>query len=210
MTKTLTAIAIGHAIADGYIRSVDDPAYYYLAEWDDPAHRPITIRHLLNMASGLAESYDFSPWSLRMQRVMGTDIVGPNLQAEVAGPPGVKFAHINPPPQLLGVIVERATTRRFADYFSCLAQNADLIFCGGENPRPDVGGARPHGPAPRGGATGGGCRVGARERRLRGDRRGPEARPPPRRDGAAPHRSGRRAGLGEGQPSRAARGTRSP
>ncbi len=118
MVKTLNAILIGHAIADGYIGSVDDPAYFYLAEWDDEVHRPITIRHLLYMASGLKESYDFSPMSLRMQRTMGTDIVAANLQAEVAGPPGVKFAHINPPPQLVGIIIERATGKRFGEYLA--------------------------------------------------------------------------------------------
>lgn len=118
MTKTLNAIMIGFAIAEGRIRSVDDPAYFYIAEWDDPAHRPITIRHLLYMASGLEESYDFSPWSLRMQRTMGTDIVDANLRTAIGGPPGVQFAHINPPPQILGIIVERATGRRFAEYVS--------------------------------------------------------------------------------------------
>jgi CubicO group peptidase (beta-lactamase class C family) len=118
LTKTLNAILIGHAIADGHISSVDQPAYHFLAEWDDAGHRDITIRHLLNMASGLKESYDFSPWSLRMQRTMGTDIVKPNLLADIGGPPGAKFAHINPPPQLLGIIIERATGRRFGDYLA--------------------------------------------------------------------------------------------
>lgn len=118
LTKTLTAVMIGHAIADGRIMSVDQPAYHFLAEWDDEQHRGITVRHLLNMASGLQESYEFSPWALRMQRTMGEDIVGPNLATEVAGPPGVKFAHINPPPQILGIIVERATGRRYGDYLS--------------------------------------------------------------------------------------------
>jgi CubicO group peptidase (beta-lactamase class C family) len=118
MTKTLTAIMVGHAIADGHIASADEPAYRYLREWDDAEHRKITIRHLLQMASGLKESYDFSPWSLRMQRAMGTDIVEPNLRTEVGGPPGVKFAHINPPAQLLGIIVERATGRRFGEYLA--------------------------------------------------------------------------------------------
>jgi len=118
MTKTLNAILVGHAIAEGRIGSVDDPAYFYLAEWDDPAHRAIRIRDLLNMASGLAESYDFAPWSARMQRTMGTDIVAANLATPVAGPPRVKFSHINPPPQLLGILIERATGRRFAEYLA--------------------------------------------------------------------------------------------
>jgi CubicO group peptidase (beta-lactamase class C family) len=118
MTKTLNAILIGFAIADGRIGSVDDPVYFYIAEWDDPAHRPIRIRDLLNMASGLEESYDFTPWSQRMQRTMGTDIVGANLKTKVADPPGVKFAHINPPPEILGIVIERATGKRFGDYLS--------------------------------------------------------------------------------------------
>jgi CubicO group peptidase (beta-lactamase class C family) len=109
---------IGHAIADRYIGSVDEPVYRYLAEWDDAEHRDITIRHLLHMASGLKESYNFAPWSQRMQRVMGTDIVAANLAADVAGTPGVKFAHINPPAQLLGVIIERASGKRFGDYLA--------------------------------------------------------------------------------------------
>ncbi len=117
-TKTLTAILVGHAIADGRILSVDQPAYHFLPEWDDEQHRGITIRDLLGMTSGLQESDDFSPWSQRMQRIMGTDIVGPNLAVRVSGPPGVTFADINPPAQILGIIIERATGRRFGDYLS--------------------------------------------------------------------------------------------
>ncbi|MCK6371906.1 MAG: beta-lactamase family protein [Gammaproteobacteria bacterium] len=118
LTKTLTAILVGHAIADGRIMSADQPAWHFLPEWDDEAHRSIRIRDLLNMASGLKETYQFAPWSDRMQRVMGADIVSSNLAVGIAGPPGVKFAHINPPAQILGIIVERATGRRFADYLS--------------------------------------------------------------------------------------------
>ena len=118
MTKTLNAIMVGYAIADGFISSVDEPAFHFLAEWDDEAHRGITIRQLLYMASGLKESYDFAPWSMRMKRTMGTDIVTANLKTEVGGPPGVKFAHINPNPQLVGIIIERATGKRFGDYLA--------------------------------------------------------------------------------------------
>lgn len=118
LTKALTAILIGHAIADGFISSVDVPAATYITEWDTPERRGITIRHLLNMASGLKESFNFAPTSLRMQRTMGTDIVAPNLHTEVGRPPGERFAHINPDPQVLGIIIERATRRRFAEYLS--------------------------------------------------------------------------------------------
>ncbi|MBM4197036.1 MAG: serine hydrolase [Gammaproteobacteria bacterium] len=118
LAKTLTAILIGHALADGLIGSIDDPVFFHLAEWDDETHRPITIRHLLNMASGLEESYEFWPWSERVERAMGTDIEAANLRVPVAGPPGVSFRHINPPPQLLAMVIERATGRRYAEYLS--------------------------------------------------------------------------------------------
>ncbi|MFQ5636264.1 MAG: serine hydrolase domain-containing protein, partial [Gammaproteobacteria bacterium] len=118
MTKIFPAILIGHAIADGFIESPDVSASVFLPEWNDEAHRGITIRHLLTMSSGVQESYDFQPRSLRMQRVMGLDIVSANLDVEIRHAPGEVFAHFNPNPALLGVIVERATGRRFGDYLA--------------------------------------------------------------------------------------------
>ncbi|MBT8445389.1 MAG: serine hydrolase [Gammaproteobacteria bacterium] len=118
MTKILPGILIGHAIADGYIDSPDVSASVFLPEWNDDEHRGITIRHLLTMSSGIEESYDFKPKSDRMQRVMGLDIIPPNLAVKVRHEPGTVFAHFNPNPALLGVIVERATGRRFGDYLS--------------------------------------------------------------------------------------------
>ena len=118
MTKTLPALMLGHAIADGFITSPDEPAAKYLPEWDTEERRGITIRDLANMASGVQESYDFSPRSLRMQRTMGVDIVPANLQVEVKHPPGTVFAHFNPNSQLLGVIIQRASGRRFSQYLS--------------------------------------------------------------------------------------------
>ncbi len=118
MTKIFPAILIGHAIADGYIDSPDVSASAFLPEWNDDEHRGITIRHLLTMSSGIEESYDFTPTSDRMQRVMGLNIIPPNLAVKVRHEPGTVFAHFNPNPALLGVIVERATGRRFGDYLS--------------------------------------------------------------------------------------------
>ncbi|MFW2403670.1 MAG: serine hydrolase domain-containing protein, partial [Gammaproteobacteria bacterium] len=109
---------IGHAIEDGFIDSPDVSASVFLPEWNDDEHRGITIRHLLTMSSGIEESYDFTPKSDRMQRVMGLNIIPPNLAVKLRHEPGTVFAHFNPNPALLGVIVERATGRRFGDYLS--------------------------------------------------------------------------------------------
>jgi hypothetical protein len=118
LAHTLAAILIGHAIADGHIGAVDQPAYHFIAEWDDERYRPITIRHLLNMASGLEPDYGFGPRSPRIARLIGTDIERANIATPVAGPPGVQFTHMGPPAQLLAIIIERATGRRYAEYLA--------------------------------------------------------------------------------------------
>jgi CubicO group peptidase (beta-lactamase class C family) len=118
MTKSLPAIMVGIAIAEGYIRSADESVSVYLPEWDKAGRRDVTIRHLLTMSSGIQESYDFKPQSMRMKRTMGLDIVTANLSIPIRFKPGQVFAHFNPNSQLLGIILERATGQRFGEYLS--------------------------------------------------------------------------------------------
>ena len=118
MTKTMNALLMGHAIADGFIDSVDIPAATFLVEWKGSEKEAIQIRDLLNMASGLQESYDFSPSSARIQRMMGLDIIQPNIDVGIDGAPGQVFSHVNPNSQLLGIIIERASGQRLSEYLS--------------------------------------------------------------------------------------------
>ena len=118
MTKTMNALLMGHAIADGFIDSVDIPAATFLVEWKGSEKEAIQIRDLLNMASGLQESYDFSPSSARIQRMMGLDIIQPNIDVGIDSAPGQVFSHVNPNSQLLGIIIERASGQRISDYLS--------------------------------------------------------------------------------------------
>ena len=106
ITKTMNALLIGHLIEDGFIDSVDIPASRFIEEWKGSSKEKIQIRDLLNMASGIQESYDFSPMSTRIQRIMGLDIVTPNIAAETKGEPGNAFLHVNPNSQILGIIIE--------------------------------------------------------------------------------------------------------
>ena len=118
LTKVLTSILVGHAIADGHVESVDQPAADFLPEWDTDERRGITVRHLLNMAGGVEETFVFWPWSARTDRTMGTDIVAANLAVGLYALPGTAFSHANPNSQVAGVVVERATGQRFAEYLS--------------------------------------------------------------------------------------------
>ena len=118
ITKTMNALLMGHAIKDGFIDSVDIPAATFIEEWKGSNKENIQIRDLLNKASGIQESYNFEPTSPRIQRIMGLDIVAPNIAAETKGKPGTAFLHVNPNSQILGIIIERATGQRFSEYFS--------------------------------------------------------------------------------------------
>lgn len=118
LSHVLSAILIGHAIADGSIGSVDQPVYRFIPEWDKEPYRNIRIRDLLHMESGLEETHGPWPWSPRVARLMGTDIEAANLAVGVAGPPGERYARIAPAAQVLAILIERATGRRYADYLS--------------------------------------------------------------------------------------------
>lgn len=118
LTKTMNGILMGHAIADGFIESVDISASVLISEWQGTEKESITIRDLLNMAGGLKEDYDFSPTSQRIQRIMGMDIKSANINVSSDTAPGTVFSHVNPNSQMLGIIIERATGRRYSEYFS--------------------------------------------------------------------------------------------
>ncbi|MBU6166060.1 MAG: beta-lactamase family protein [Alphaproteobacteria bacterium] len=57
ITKTLVGVAVAQAMADGRIRSIDDPVNAYLSRWQVPDNRgtPITIRMLATHQAGFAE-----------------------------------------------------------------------------------------------------------------------------------------------------------
>ncbi len=59
MAKSVTSILIGCAIEDGFIKSVDSPVTDYIPELEEEGFDMVTIRHLLQMTSGVDfnESY---------------------------------------------------------------------------------------------------------------------------------------------------------
>lgn len=116
--KTLHGILVGFAVEDGSIESVDDGLGKYIEEWRDDPRGDITVRQTLTNTTGLQYTFDNpgQPWSKGFQLVEGSDIVGTTLSFELAKEPGNAFAHNNPNTQLLGILIERATGKTFAEY----------------------------------------------------------------------------------------------
>jgi CubicO group peptidase (beta-lactamase class C family) len=126
LARPLASLAAGLALADGRIKSLDDPAENYLPEWDGEPRGRITLRQLLNETSGLSEGVDaarvlgshpFADWSRLpefatsqgVRLLLGNDFESTALGFEPAHEP-VGFFNLSPAnSQLIAVIVERAT-----------------------------------------------------------------------------------------------------
>jgi CubicO group peptidase (beta-lactamase class C family) len=119
MAKTVVGLLVGVAIAEGHIKSVDEPAATYLTEWAGDGRSRITIRHLLRMCSGLAnaEHYD-DPSSDIGYMYLGTDSLYVVANADLTCDPGTRFDYNSINTQALGFVLERATGRRYAEYLS--------------------------------------------------------------------------------------------
>lgn len=119
MHKTVVALLIGIAIADGHIGGIDDRLSLYLDEWDGDARGEITIRQLLEMNSGFEPmQFPKNPFSRHVRRQVGTDLAQTALGFPLVDKPGSVFNYNGLNPTLLVMILERATGRRYADYLS--------------------------------------------------------------------------------------------
>ncbi len=127
VTKSVTSLLCGIAVDDGAIRSIDDPVTDYLTELlkEDPAWQKLTIRHLLDMRSGLDfdDTYTLSlkGKDLRQLNAMAKLNYGRNIKAQVKKlkfrcEPGTEYRYESMTTEILGLVIERATGRRFADY----------------------------------------------------------------------------------------------
>ncbi len=112
--KTVMALLVGAAIADGFIGSVDEPAAKYLPEFANDSRKDIRIRDLLQMASGLAVPR--FPGLTSVKLIAGSNITETALTLPTEKPPGSDFQYSNVNAQLLGIIVQRAAGQRYADY----------------------------------------------------------------------------------------------
>ena len=119
MQKSVLPVLIQAAIEDGYIGSLADPVGKYIEEWRDDPRGEITIEQMLWMSSGLLD-YPFSlnPWSDAFRWLFGTDITPILLSTPLDWVPGSKFVYNNINSELMGLLIERATGQRYADYLS--------------------------------------------------------------------------------------------
>lgn len=115
--KTVVALLVGIAVEEGKIKSLDEPVGNYIHEFASDDKKEITIRHLLQMSSGLDwEESAKNPLSENAESYYGTDLYGLVTRQKLVSKPGRTFIYQSGNSQLLGFVVEKATGRTVSEY----------------------------------------------------------------------------------------------
>lgn len=127
VSKSITSLLCGIAVDEGYIRSIDDPVTDYIPELlkKDPHWQRLTVRHLLDMQSGLDfdDSYSLNLKNFKRVRAIARLNYGHDVMGQVRGlkfrcEPGTEYFYESMTSQILGIVIERATQRPFTEYLS--------------------------------------------------------------------------------------------
>jgi CubicO group peptidase (beta-lactamase class C family) len=117
VSKSVTSALVGIAIADGFIKSIDDPITNYLPELKDQGFASITIRSLLTMGSGIQYRINFFPWDEFVLAGYYPDLRALLLtDLKIMEPPGQSFHYNNFNAELIGMILERTTGHAPSQY----------------------------------------------------------------------------------------------
>ncbi len=119
MAKSFVGILIGCALQDGLIKSLDQPVGDFIPEFKEGNNSKLTIRHLLTMSSGINFDENYvSPFAYPAAAYYGSDIRKLTLSYKVTEEPGKTFKYLSGNTELLGLILEKCTGKKLADYMS--------------------------------------------------------------------------------------------
>ena len=108
-TRLLAALAAGAAVSHRLIAWPDEPVGAFISEWSHDARGEITVRNLMQMSSGLARGASGGN---------SRDLTAALLHTPLAGTPGITRVDQPSDPQLLALVIERATGQRYASFLS--------------------------------------------------------------------------------------------
>jgi CubicO group peptidase (beta-lactamase class C family) len=108
MSKSLLSILVGCAVDDGHIESVSQPVTDYVPELRANGFDEVTLRHLLQMTSGMAYTEDENPFGQQARFYYGDNLEEMLLELKLEHTPGRYFEYKSGENQLLGLILSRA------------------------------------------------------------------------------------------------------
>ncbi len=117
VTKSVTAMLTGIAIARGRIKGVDEPVLSFFGDREirslDQRKRDMTLEHLLTLTTGLNCSDSASTLA---QMFQSADWVQFTLDISMATAPGKQFWYCSPAVHLLSAILEAATGKNEREF----------------------------------------------------------------------------------------------
>lgn len=120
LSKPMAAIAVGRAIALGRITGLDQRVADFLPEWRGTPKAAITVRHLLDMRAGFLQQGPVSDpesiWTRAYLSPRHEDVIIGEYPLTHA--PGTRYNYSNATTDLIAVLIERATGRRYAEFIS--------------------------------------------------------------------------------------------
>ena len=98
--KSVTSALIGIGIRDGRL-NLDDTIGRYISDWSEGPNATLTIRHLLEMRSGLDPNYEHSSGVYGEQ----SDQLAYSLDRLPVRDPGIQFSYVNEDSMVLGEVI---------------------------------------------------------------------------------------------------------
>ena len=120
VAKSVVAMLYGAAVKDGYIKSLDEKVTDYLPRLKDSAYQDTTIKHLLQMASGVQWNEDYAdPKSDVASASYDTLSLYEYLRHKPrTAPPGETFNYNTAETNLAGTLLRSAIGNNLATYLS--------------------------------------------------------------------------------------------
>jgi CubicO group peptidase (beta-lactamase class C family) len=125
VVKSVSSALVGAAIQDGYIASIDDQLVDYLPRFEGTAYDGVTVRHLLQMASGVSWNETYTDSGSDRRKMLEAQIgQQPGTILELmaglprAAEPGGRWNYSTGETHLVGALLKAATKKSVADYLS--------------------------------------------------------------------------------------------
>lgn len=122
VAKSFTSALLGIALDEGHIDSLDDPLRKYLPELDSSTFDGVTVKHVLQMSSGVRFDETYTDPESDINRM--TAQVPPMTYLEYINtlgrehPPGTYNHYASVNTQLLGILLVRVTGESLTDYMT--------------------------------------------------------------------------------------------
>ncbi|MBQ0116284.1 MAG: serine hydrolase [Flavobacterium sp.] len=119
MAKSIISAALGKAIMEGKIKSLDQKVVDFLPELKGQYAKDLTVGDLSSMSSGMNwDEHYSSVTSVTTQAYFDNDIRKMMLNIPITKKPGVRFSYQSGDTQLLAMVLEKAIGTTISEYVS--------------------------------------------------------------------------------------------